>query len=180
LLKQLDGGAGAVTPTAPDAPAASGQRPSKVRRPRASAMGADHRRRAALYDTITTAAQLDEWLKLLEAPSSSLRHRNDEPRVHAGRNRRRVVRRGTRQGRLSTVRHDYAGAPDQLDRDTSLARLKPLLESEKHAKVGHNLKYDRHVLANHGITLRGMRFDSMLESYVWNSVVIRTTWTPPR
>ena len=63
--------------------------------------------------------------------------------------------------------------PDQLDRDASLARLKPLLESEKHAKVGHNLKYDAHVLANHGIALRGMRFDSMLESYVWNSVAIR-------
>ncbi|HEX6637452.1 MAG TPA: DNA polymerase I [Steroidobacteraceae bacterium] len=71
------------------------------------------------------------------------------------------------------LRHDYAGAPDQLDRDTSLARLKPLLESEQHAKVGHHLKYDAHVLANHGITLRGMRFDSMLESYVWNSTVIR-------
>jgi len=71
------------------------------------------------------------------------------------------------------LRHDYAGAPDQLDREASLAKLKPLLESEKHAKVGHNLKYDAHVLANHGITLRGMRFDSMLESYVWNSVAIR-------
>ena len=45
------------------------------------------------------------------------------------------------------LRHDYAGAPDQLDRDASLAQLKPLLESEKHAKVGHHLKYDAHVLA---------------------------------
>ena len=71
------------------------------------------------------------------------------------------------------LRHDYAGAPDQLDRDASLARLKPLLESAKHAKVGHHLKYDAHVLANHGIALRGMRFDSMLESYVWNSVAMR-------
>ena len=71
------------------------------------------------------------------------------------------------------LRHDYAGAPDQLDRDASLARLKPLLESEKHAKVGHHLKYDAHVLANHGIALRGMRFDSMLESYVWNSTATR-------
>jgi DNA polymerase-1 len=71
------------------------------------------------------------------------------------------------------LRHDYAGAPDQLDRDASLAKLKPLLESEKHAKVGHHLKYDAHVLANHGIRLAGMRYDSMLESYVWNSVAIR-------
>jgi DNA polymerase-1 len=68
------------------------------------------------------------------------------------------------------LKHDYAGAPDQLDRDASLAKLKPLLESERHAKVGHHLKYDAHVLANHGIELRGMRYDSMLESYLWNSV----------
>jgi DNA polymerase I len=71
------------------------------------------------------------------------------------------------------LKHDYAGAPDQLDREASLARLKPLLESAQHAKVGHHLKYDAHVLANHGIRLDGMRFDSMLESYVWNSVAIR-------
>jgi DNA polymerase-1 len=69
------------------------------------------------------------------------------------------------------LRHDYAGAPDQLAREASLARLKPLLESEKHAKLGHHIKYDAHVLARHGIELRAMRYDSMLESYVWNSVV---------
>jgi len=69
--------------------------------------------------------------------------------------------------------HDYVGAPPQLDRDTVLAKLRPLLESEQHAKLGHHLKYDAHVLANHGITLRGMRYDSMLESYVWNSVATR-------
>ena len=68
------------------------------------------------------------------------------------------------------LRHDYAGAPEQLDRDASLAKLKPLLESASHGKVGHHLKYDAHVLANHGIALDGMRYDSMLESYVWNSV----------
>jgi DNA polymerase-1 len=66
--------------------------------------------------------------------------------------------------------HVYPGAPDQLDRARVLAALKPLLESERHGKVGHNLKYDAHVLLNAGITLAGMRFDSMLESYVWNSV----------
>ncbi|MFM8844691.1 MAG: DNA polymerase I [Gammaproteobacteria bacterium] len=69
--------------------------------------------------------------------------------------------------------HDYVGAPPQLDRDVVLAKLRPLLESEQHAKLGHHLKYDAHVLANHGITLRGMRYDSMLESYVWNSVATR-------
>ena len=69
--------------------------------------------------------------------------------------------------------HHYVGAPKQLDRAQVLATLKPLLESDAYAKVGHHLKYDAHVLANHGITLRGMRFDTMLESYVWNSVATR-------
>jgi DNA polymerase-1 len=71
------------------------------------------------------------------------------------------------------LRHEYVGAPAQLDRNSVLTRLKPLLESESHLKIGHNLKYDAHVLANHGITLRGIRHDTMLESYVWNSVATR-------
>ena len=69
--------------------------------------------------------------------------------------------------------HDYVGAPPQLDRDEVLARLRPLLEDPQLYKVGHHLKYDAHVLANHGITLHGMKYDSMLESYVWNSVATR-------
>ncbi len=69
--------------------------------------------------------------------------------------------------------HVYAGAPEQLDRTATLARLKPLLEDPAHAKVGHHLKYDAHVLRNHGIELAGMRYDSMLESYVLNSTATR-------
>jgi DNA polymerase-1 len=69
--------------------------------------------------------------------------------------------------------HDYAGAPEQLARDVVFAALKPLLESERPAKVGHNLKYDAHALKRAGLELRGMRFDSMLESYVWNSTATR-------
>ncbi len=66
--------------------------------------------------------------------------------------------------------HRYMGAPAQLDRDTVLARLRPLLEAETPAKVGQNLKFDRNVLANHGITLRGIAHDTMLQSYVLNSM----------
>jgi DNA polymerase-1 len=69
--------------------------------------------------------------------------------------------------------HTYVGAPHQLDREQVLHRLKPLLESDDVSKVGHHLKYDAHVFANHGITLRGMHFDTMLESYVLNSVATR-------
>jgi DNA polymerase-1 len=69
--------------------------------------------------------------------------------------------------------HDYPGAPHQLDRDKVLAALKPILEDLTKAKLGHHLKFDAHVLANHGIALNGQRFDSMLESYVLNSVATR-------
>lgn len=62
--------------------------------------------------------------------------------------------------------HDYIDAPPQLDREQVLTALKPLLEDENHAKVGQNLKYDASVLANHDIILRGIRHDTMLESYV--------------
>jgi DNA polymerase-1 len=69
--------------------------------------------------------------------------------------------------------HDYPGAPDQLPRIDALEKLRGWLESPKHKKVGHHLKYDAHVLARHGIGLEGMAFDSMLESYVLNSVATR-------
>ena len=62
--------------------------------------------------------------------------------------------------------HDYPGAPDQLSRDAVLEALRPLLEDAETAKVGQHLKYDANVLANHGITLRGIHDDTMLESYI--------------
>ncbi len=68
------------------------------------------------------------------------------------------------------VAHDYLDAPVQLDRDDVLAQLKPLLEDPTQPKVGQNLKYDRGVLLNYGIELQGIRFDTMLESYLYNSV----------
>ncbi|MEP4145792.1 MAG: DNA polymerase I [Halioglobus sp.] len=69
--------------------------------------------------------------------------------------------------------HDYLGAPQQLDRDAVLAQMKPLLENPAQAKVGQNLKYDASVLANHGIALRGIDYDTMLESYVLDSTATR-------
>jgi DNA polymerase-1 len=69
--------------------------------------------------------------------------------------------------------HDYAGAPPQIERARALAALQPILEDPERPKLGHHLKYDAHVLQNHGIRLAGMRYDTMLESYVWNSVGTR-------
>lgn len=71
------------------------------------------------------------------------------------------------------VAHSYMGTPKQLDRGEVLEKLRPLLESEKHKKVGQNLKYDMSVLANYGIELGGIEFDTMLESYCLNSVASR-------
>jgi DNA polymerase-1 len=67
------------------------------------------------------------------------------------------------------VGHDYAGAPEQLDRDKVLARLKPLLEDRELRKVGQHIKYDMNVLSLYGIDVQGVVFDTMLESYVFNS-----------
>jgi len=69
--------------------------------------------------------------------------------------------------------HDYPGAPQQLDRDEVLARLRALLEDPNRPKLGQNLKYDANVLANHGIELRGIGHDTMLESYVLDSTATR-------
>ena len=66
--------------------------------------------------------------------------------------------------------HDYMGAPEQLPLAWVLEQLKPILEDANKIKIGQNLKYDRSVLLNYGIELRGIEFDTMLESYVWNSI----------
>ncbi|WP_104034465.1 DNA polymerase I [Vibrio jasicida] len=68
------------------------------------------------------------------------------------------------------VAHDYLDAPQQLDRDWVLEQLKPILEDEAQSKVGQNLKYDASVLARYGIEMKGIKQDTMLASYVYNSV----------
>jgi DNA polymerase-1 len=69
--------------------------------------------------------------------------------------------------------HDYPGVPEQLNRSGILEKLRSLLENPHKAKLGQNLKYDAHVLANHGIILRGIAHDTMLESYVLNSTATK-------
>ena len=71
------------------------------------------------------------------------------------------------------VAHDYEGAPEQLDRQWVLDQLKPLLESDTPKVIGQNLKFDRSVLLNYGIELKAIRWDTMLESYVYNSTASR-------
>ncbi len=126
------------------------------------------------YDIVTSQAALDSWLETLVAAelfafdteTTSLNYM--EARIVG-------LSFAVEPGRAAYVplAHDYLGAPDQLDRDTVLAQFKPLLEDEQQAKVGQNLKYDASVLANHGIHMRGIRFDTMLESYVLDSTATR-------
>ncbi len=74
-----------------------------------------------------------------------------------------------REAAYVPLAHDYPGAPDQLNRETVLEQLRPLLEDPHRPKLGQHLKYDAHVLANHGISLRGIQHDTLLQSYVLNS-----------
>ncbi|GAB4303488.1 MAG: DNA polymerase I [Thiohalomonadaceae bacterium] len=126
------------------------------------------------YETVLTQAQLDAWLARLTAAelfafdteTTSLDYMDAEIVGVSF-----AVAPG--QAAYVPLAHDYPGAPDQLGREAVLARLKPLLEDPARAKLGHNLKYDMSVLANHGITLRGIAHDTMLQSYVLDSTATR-------
>lgn len=126
------------------------------------------------YSVITDQQELDQWLERLKSAdlfafdteTTSLRYIDAEIvgvsfAINPG------------EAAYVPLGHDYMGAPEQLDRDQVLEQLKPLLEDPQLAKVGQNLKYDKNVLANHGITLEGIAEDTMLESYVLNSVATR-------
>ena len=126
------------------------------------------------YEIVTEQARFDTWLESLveaelfafDTETTSLNYM--EARIVG-------VSFAVEPGKAAyvPVAHDYLGAPAQLQRDDVLAALKPLLEDDRKAKVGQNLKYDASVLANHDITLRGIRFDTMLESYVLDSTATR-------
>ncbi|POZ51854.1 DNA polymerase I [Methylovulum psychrotolerans] len=128
----------------------------------------------ALYETIFTETQLDDWLKRLEAAdlfafdteTTSLDYRQAQI---VG------VSFAVTDGHAAylPLAHNYPEAPAQLERTATLAKLRPLLENPNVAKLGQNLKYDSHVLANHGICLRGIAHDTMLASYVLNSTATR-------
>jgi DNA polymerase-1 len=126
------------------------------------------------YEQIVDLAALNAWLtKLDSAPLAAFDTETDS--LDYMRARIVGVSFAVTPGEAAyvPVGHDYAGAPAQLDRDLVLTALKPWLEDGGKFKLGHHLKYDAHVLANYGIELAGQRYDSMLESYVLNSVANR-------
>jgi DNA polymerase-1 len=126
---------------------------------------------AGIYTTISEPEVFSAWLaKLKSAPLTSFDTETDSLNYM----RARIVGLSFAvvpgEAAYVPLGHDYAGAPPQLDRDRVLAALKPWLEDAGSAKLGHHLKFDAHVLANYGIHIAGQRYDSMLESYVLNSV----------
>ncbi|HEX3912822.1 MAG TPA: DNA polymerase I [Steroidobacteraceae bacterium] len=126
------------------------------------------------YHMVMSEAELDVWLrKLGDAPLISFDTETDSLDYMRAQIVGVSFAVGPGAAAYVPLGHDYAGAPHQLDRNKVLAALKPVLEDMTKAKLGHHLKFDAHVLANYGIALNGQRFDSMLESYVLNSVATR-------
>lgn len=126
------------------------------------------------YQTILTQGELDQWLQRIQqagefafdTETTSLNYMDAQIvgvsfALQAG------------EAAYLPLAHDYLGVPIQLNRETALAQLKPLLEDESLGKIGQNLKYDRNVLLNHGIQLKGIKQDTMLESYVLDSTASR-------
>ena len=124
----------------------------------------------AHYETILDWATFDRWLdKLMAAPLVAV----DTETTSLDPMSARIVgisfAVAPGDAAYIPVAHHYPGAPDQLPRDQVLAKLKPWLESAVHPKLGQNLKYDQHVFANHGIDLKGITHDTLLQSYVLES-----------
>ena len=122
------------------------------------------------YELILTQAQLDAWLAQLRA-AELIAFDTETTSLDPMRAEIVGVSFAVEPGRAAyvPVAHAYAGAPAQLARETVLAALKPLLEDPNKNKVGQHLKYDMNVLSTQGINVRGVRYDTMLESYVFNS-----------
>ena len=119
------------------------------------------------YETVLTDAQLTAWLaKIDAAPLTAIDTETDS--LDPMRAQIVGISLATTVGEAAYIplRHSYAGAPDQLPFDDVLARLKPWLENASKPKLGQNIKYDTHVLANAGIAIEGYAHDTMLQSYV--------------
>lgn len=125
------------------------------------------------YETVLTDKALDEWLEriqsanlvALDTETTSLDYMEAEIVGIS-----LCVEPGT--AAYIPLAHSYPGAPEQLDRERVLEQMRAWLESDA-PKLGHHLKYDAHIFANHGIRLGGMAYDSMLESFVLNSTATR-------
>ena len=122
------------------------------------------------YEAILTDSQLDAWLeKLMAAPLVSIDTETTSLDTMTAQLVGISFSIEAHQAVYMPLAHHYPGAPDQLNREHALKKLKHWLESPAHKKLGQNLKYDEHIFANHGIALRGIAEDTLLQSYVLES-----------
>ena len=129
--------------------------------------GSEHGAIAKHYETILSVDALDAWVARIEtAPLTAIDTETDS--LDGLRAQIVGLSLSVKPGEAAYIplRHSYAGAPEQLPADQVLARLKPWLENANAPKLGQNIKYDTHVLANAGIEVRGYVHDTMLQSYV--------------
>ncbi|MEW6120063.1 MAG: DNA polymerase I [Pseudomonadota bacterium] len=124
----------------------------------------DHR---AHYETILDDATLERWIAKLAA-ASGFALDTETTGLNAMQAELVGISFATAHGEAAylPLAHRYAGAPEQLDRDSALAKLRPVLENTAPKIIGQHLKYDRHIFANHGIRLQGIVDDTLLQSYV--------------
>ena len=129
---------------------------------------------AAEYETVLDEAALDAWIERLGA-ADAIAFDTETTSLDYMQADLVGVSFAVEPGYAAYVPfgHDYAGAPEQLAPELVLGKLRPLLESERPAKIGQNLKYDMSVLARAGVHLAGIEFDTMLESYVLDSTATR-------
>ncbi|HHQ14840.1 MAG TPA: DNA polymerase I, partial [Chromatiales bacterium] len=129
---------------------------------------------ATQYEVVQSDAQLDAWLARLDTDEAVAFDTETDSLDYMNANLVGLsfaVSPG--EAAYVPVAHRGPDAPDQLDRDQVLDKLRQWLEDPKRAKIGHHLKFDAHVLHNHGIELAGMDWDTMLESYVLDSSAVR-------
>jgi len=122
------------------------------------------------YETVTTMEALETWLALIDTAaltSVDTETTSLDPMTAQMVGISLSVEAG--KGAYIPLAHRYAGVPEQLDREAVLARMKPWLEDPDKPKLGQNLKYDSHIFENHGIRLRGIVHDTLLQSYVFES-----------
>ncbi|BFI94935.1 MAG: DNA polymerase I [Rhodanobacter sp.] len=126
------------------------------------------------YELVTTQPQLNAWLdKLRTAPLIAFDTETTalDPMLADIVGLSLAVEPG--KACYIPLAHDYPGAPAQLPRDATLAALKPIFEDASRPKLGQHAKYDINILSHYGIAVRGVRHDTMLESYVWNATATR-------
>jgi DNA polymerase-1 len=122
------------------------------------------------YETITRVEDLERWMDLIdkaELTSVDTETTSLDPMTAQMVGISLSVEAG--KGAYIPLAHRYAGVPEQLNREEVLERLKPWLENPDKPKLGQNLKYDAHIFANHGVSLRGIVHDTLLQSYVFES-----------